>query len=180
MSNYKKYTATLDQLEDKLARVMERLGVKKYDYNWSQQRGGGNCYVEMVYKGTAYRFENDAAKSAKCGRGLTYVSDLFAAVVYSLEGLARAVEQDIFTLDMLLAGVPALPAAPALEPCFVDMGFSERPKSADEVEKQYKRMAKAVHPDVPGGSKEAFVALGENYRACMELVRGTGGQADGG
>ena len=105
----KQYSSTTEDIEKKLHRVMGRLGVEKYDYNWTQSRAGGSCYVEMLYKGSTYRFENDAQKSAKCGRGLTYVSDLFAAVVYSREGLVRAVEQGIFTLDMLLTGVPALP-----------------------------------------------------------------------
>lgn len=173
MSKGKQYSATLDQMEDKLARVMERLGVKKYDYNWTQQRGGGSCYVEMVYQGAVYRFENSAEKSEKCGRNLVYVSDLFAAVVYSLEGLARAVEQNIFTLDMLLAGVPSLPAAPSLEPCFVALGFSERPTSAEEVRNQYRRMAQVMHPD-RGGDEAAFVTLKENYDACMENLEGNG------
>jgi len=89
--------------------------------------------VEMCYGASTYRFENSTMKSAACGRSLTYVSDLFAAVVYSLEGLARAVEQDIFTLDMLLAGVPALPEATPLEPCVVALGFSQAPATEDEI-----------------------------------------------
>lgn len=173
MSGSKKYSATLEEMEAKLGRVMERLGVQKFDYNWSQSRGGGSCYVEMLYQGSVYRFENSAAKSAECGRGLTYVSDLFAAMVYSLEGLARAVEQGIFTLDMLLAGVPSLPAAPPLEPCFAALGFSERPASAEEVKAQYRRMAKVMHPD-QGGDEAAFVALKENYEACLERMGGDG------
>ncbi len=168
---HKKYSGSLEEFEAKLARVMDRLGVEKYDYNWSQSRGGGSCYVEMLYKGSTYRFENTAQKSAECGRGLTYVSDLFGAVVYALEGLARAVEQEIFTLDMLLAGVPSLPAPPPLEPCFTAMGFSERPASVEEVKQQYRRMAQVMHPD-KGGDQEAFIALSGNYDACLRAMEG--------
>lgn len=117
-----------------------------------------------------YVFENSTEKSAACGRNIAYVSDLFAEVVYSLEGLARAVEKGIFTLDMLLAGVPALPAAPPLDPCFVAMGFSSMPQGEDEVKEQYRRLARVMHPDA-GGNEEAFKVLRQNYDACLEIVR---------
>ncbi|WP_195614486.1 J domain-containing protein [Intestinimonas butyriciproducens] len=165
----KQYSGTAEDFEKKLGRVMERLGVEKYQCDWTQGRGGSSCWVEMHYGGSVYRFENSTAKSAACGRGLTYASDPFAAVVYSLEGLARAVEQGIFTLDMLLAGVPALPAAPPLEPCFQALGFTQRPESAEEIKAQYKRLAKVMHPD-SGGSEEAFIALTENYEACLRAM----------
>lgn len=152
---------------------MERLGVKDdaYTYDWSQSRNGSSCYVEMRYHGGAYRFENSTAKSEACGRNLVYAADLFAAVVYSLEGLARAVEQGIFTLDMLLAGVPALPAAEPLEECFTAMGFDHRPENAGEVRERYKLLAKQRHPD-KGGSTLAFNLLRENYAACLAKMEG--------
>ena len=167
----KKYSASLEDLEKKLGRVMERLGVEKYQSNWTQRKCGSSCYVEMRYGASTYRFENSTEKSAKCGRNLIYVSDLFAAVVYSLEGLARAVEQGIFTLDMLLVGVPALPEGKPLEPCFAALGFAERPTDAEAVREQYRRMAKVTHPDA-GGSAAAFDALKKNYEACLDLLEG--------
>lgn len=166
----KRYAGTTADLEKKLGRVMERMGVQQYQCDWTQGRNGSSCWVEMRYGGRAYRFENNTEKSAKCGRNLVYASDLFAAVVYSLEGLARAVEQGIFTLDMLLAGVPALSVAQDLEPCFQALGFTRRPEHTDEVKEQYRRMAKAMHPDV-GGDEEAFTALSANYKACLELLK---------
>ena len=167
----KQYSGDMADFEKKLGRVMERLGVEKYQYDWYQHKGGSGCYVEMRYGGSTYRFENSTEKSEKCGRKLVYVSDLFAAVVYSLEGLARAVEQGIFTLDMLLKGVPALPEGKPLETCFAALGFTERPADVDAVKAQYKRMAKVTHPDT-GGSKEGFAALTENYNACLAAVEG--------
>ncbi len=173
MSTRKQYSSDFATMEKKLARVMERLGVgpDQFQSSWTQGKGGSSCFVEMRYGGSTYRFENSTEKSAACGRNLTYASDLFAAVVYSLEGLARAIEQNIFTLDMLLEGVPALPAAPPLEPCFQALGFSTRPLDAGEVKAQYRRMAQVMHPD-KGGTQEAFAALSENYEACLRaLVR---------
>lgn len=167
----RQYSGSTEDFEKKLGRVMERLGVKKYQSNWSQGKDGASCFVEMVCGGKAYRFENSSRKSAACKRNLSNVTDLFAEVVYSLEGLARAVEKGIFTLDMLLAGVPALPAAPPLEPCFIAMGFSSMPSGEAEVKGQYKRLAKVLHPDA-GGDEEAFRVLIQNYEACLEIVRG--------
>lgn len=169
----KTYAASSDELEKKLARVMKRLGVPegKYQYDWTQNRDRASCYVQMVYHGSAYRFENDTDKSAESGRNLRYTSDLFAEIVYSLEGLARAVERGIFTLDMLLAGVPALPAAEPLEPCFAALGFTRRPERAEEVTSAYHRLAPEAHPDT-GGSAEKFRELRENYRKAMEIMGG--------
>ena len=157
-----------------MARVMERLSVEKdaYTYDWSQSRNGSSCHVEMRYHGGVYRFENSTEKSAACGRNLIYAADLFAAVVFSLEGLARAVEQGIFTLDMLLVGVPSLPAAVApLEECFTALGFDRRPENVGEVRERYKVLAKQRHPD-KGGSALAFNLLRENYAACLEKMEG--------
>lgn len=169
MSKQKQYSGNMGDFEKKLARVMERLGVEKYDHDWNSRKDGSSCYVEMRYGASTYRFENSSQKSKACGRNLTYVSDLFAEIVYSLEGLARAVEKGIFTLDMLLVGVPALPAAEPLEPCFAALGFTKRPNNQDEVKAQYHKLVKEQHPDA-GGSNEAFIAMRMNYEAAMELM----------
>lgn len=170
----KKYSVNTSDMEKKLARVMERLGVEKYQCDWNQSRGGSSCWVEMRYGASTYRFENSMQKSAACGRNLVYVSDLLASIVYSLEGLARAVEQGIFTLDMLLAGVPALPAAEPLEACFAALGFDKRPTSAEEVKKAYRAAAKFVHPDA-GGTQEWFLRLQKHYQECLERLGVTEG-----
>lgn len=165
----KQYTKNAEYYEAKLTKVMTRLGVETYSYDWNQRRGEAECYVEMRYGGRTYRFENSSTKSAETGRGLKLVSDIFASVVLSLEGLARAVEQGIFTLDMLLEGVPALPEASTIEPCFQSLGFSRRPASADEVNAQYHKLAKVLHPDV-GGDADAFITLQRNYQECLQLI----------
>jgi len=45
-----------------------------------------------------------------------------------------------------------------------------------EIKEQYRRMAKAMHPDT-GGDEKAFVMLTENYNRCLELFEKEG--ADG-
>lgn len=167
------YKGTTNDFEKKLSRVMERLGVSKYQCDWQSSKADAVVFVEMSYNGKIYRFENSKVKSQKCGRKLSTISDLLASIVYSLEGLARAVEQGIFTLDMLLTGVPSLPAAVQLEPCFVALGFSEMPKDMAAVHAQYRRMVKVTHPDA-GGDAAAFRALQENYEKCRALMEGEG------
>lgn len=156
----KQYCGTTEDFEAKLARVMARLGVDEdhYQSNWTSGKGGASCWVEMQYAGSVYRFENSTEKSRQCGRNMVWVSDLFGAVVYALEDLARAVENGIFTLDMLLSGALALPAAPKVETClcFAALGFDHRPATVEEVKTQYRRMAKVMHPD-NGGDEGAFV-----------------------
>ena len=167
----KHYTGSIADFEKKLDRIMERLGVTDFKYDYTDTRSMRSCWVEMIYKGRAYRFENSNGKSKASGRDLNYISDLLWSIAYSLEGLARAIEQGIFTLDMLLAGVPALPEAASLEPCFQAMGFSKRPETVEEVKAQYRRMSKVVHPD-NGGTTDSFIALMQNYEQCLSLIEG--------
>ena len=122
------------------------------------------CYVE---KKTGFDGEAKALLAELTGPvGVSGLTGLHILNRYDVEGLARAVEQGIFTLDMLLVGVPALPAAAPLEPCFQALGFTKRPADVETVKDQYKRMAKVMHPDA-GGSKAAFNDLIENYTACL-------------
>jgi len=153
--------------EAKLEKVMARLGVEQYDYDWSRFE----CWVSFVYKGQAYRFSHSVENAKAHGVNIRYGSDVFAQVVLSLEDLARMVERGIYDLSTWAAGMKYLPAAKPLEPCFAGLGFIERPKTAEEVKAQYKRMAKGMHPDA-GGDEAAFVALGENYRKCLEMMEG--------
>ena len=168
----KQYAYSTDDFKRKLSRVMERLDADSFQYDWLSSKSDTLVYVEMRYKGSTYRFENCKTKSRKCGRNYDTVSDLFGSIVYSLEGLARAVEQGIFTLDMLLTGVPALPEAAKIEPCFAALNFQTIP-TAQELKARYKQLAKEKHPDA-GGSAEDFEALRRNYEACLELIEQEG------
>ncbi len=42
----KKYSGGFEEYESKLKRVMERLGVKQYKYDWSRNE----CFIEFTYK----------------------------------------------------------------------------------------------------------------------------------
>ena len=80
--------------ESKLKRVMERLGITKYNYNWDRFE----AWIEFTYKGTLYRFEHSVEKARKNGISLSYGSDAFAQLVLSLEDIARMTERGIYEL----------------------------------------------------------------------------------
>jgi len=162
----KKYSASVDY-EAKLQTVMERLGIEKFNYDWTRR----DCFVEMIYHGQVYRFENSFEKASACGRRIQYVSDLFAEVVLSLEAIARATEKDIFTLDMLFVGVPSIPAKITVPACFVSLGFSEVPRDEGEVRSRYHERAKQQHPDSDSGSRQAFEELNRAYQDCLAYFK---------
>lgn len=153
--------------ETKLKRVMERLGVTEYDYDWTRR----GCWVAFRYKGSWYRFEHSIDSAAQHGVKLQYGSDAFAQVVLSLEDLARMVERGIYDLSVWVSGMKYLPAGERLEPCFLALGFTSRPKTEKELHDRFRLMAKTMHPDT-GGDREAFEALSRNYELCKSLLRG--------
>lgn len=158
--------AAPETYEAKLEKVMGRLGVEQYDYDWSRFE----CWVSFTYKGQPYRFSHSIENAKTHGVDVRYGSDVFAQVVLSLEDLARMVERGIYDLSTWVAGMKYLPAGKALEPCFAGLGFIDRPETEEEVKAQYRRMAKGMHPDA-GGDAAAFAALQENYQRCLELVK---------
>ena len=162
----KKQYAAADPYEAKLKKVMARLDVEEYDYDWSRR----GCWVSFTYKGGYYRFEHTIEKAREHGVKIDHGSDLFAQVVLALEDLARMVSRGIYELSTWVEGMRYLPAGEALEPCFQALGFSAAPKTEDDVKAAYKRLAKEMHPD-RGGDEASFIALQENYRRCLELVK---------
>lgn len=161
----KQYAAP-ETYEAKLEKVMSRLGVEQYDYDWSRFE----CWVSFAYKGQPYRFSHSIDNAKAHGVDVRHGSDVFAQLVLSLEDLARMVERGIYDLSTWVAGMKYLPAGKNLEPCFAWLGFIDRPETEEEVKSRYRRMAKGMHPDA-GGDAAAFAALRENYQRCLELVK---------
>lgn len=151
--------------ESKLKRVMERLSVDKYNYDWTRQE----CFVEFTYRNQLYRFEHSLEKAKETGQKIVFISDLFAQLVMSLEDIARMTERGIYELQSWIEGMKALPAPTIIPICFQSLGFSVLPSSAEELKTQYRRMAKAMHPD-SGGDTAAFIALKQNYNECIKLI----------
>ena len=144
--------------EKKLARVMERLGVEDYNFDWSRHR----AWVQFRYKGQLYQFEHSVEKAKARGQKLQYGSDAFAQIVLSLEDLARMVERGIYELSTWVAGMLMLPPVQDVPECFRSLGFVAIPESVEDVKIRYRALAKSLHPDA--GGKEA------DFRALKDVV----------
>ena len=150
--------------EAKLDKVMSRLGVEKYDYNWDRKM----CWVEFWINGQLYRFEHSIDNAAKHGITVRYGSDAFAQVVLTLEDIARMTERGIYELQTWVAGIKALPQPQDIPDCFRVLGFSELPH-VDELKKRYKQIVKTAHPDT-GGDSDYFQQVQIAYRSANDYL----------
>lgn len=141
-----KQYADAEFYERKLAKVMERLQVQSYDWNWDRR----GSWVQFRYKGELYRFEYSVEKARARGKNLQYGSDTFAKIVLSLERLALMVEDGIYELSTWVAGLKFLPPPVEIPSFFRFLGFTEIPNGAEEVKERYRTLAKQLHPDTGG------------------------------
>ena len=151
--------------EAKLEKVMSRLGVDNYDYDWSRFK----CWVEFFYKGQPYRFEHSVENAQAHGINIKYGSDVFAQVVLSLEDLARMVERGIYDLSTWIAGMKCLPQKAEIPQCFQILQFNEIP-SLEEIKTRYHQLLMVAHPD-KGGSNEQFIALKSAYDEALRRLK---------
>jgi hypothetical protein len=149
--------------ENKLSRVMERLGAALSDYNWDR----AGAWVEFRYKDQLYRFDHSVDNARAHGVNLTYGSDAFSQIVLSLEDLARMIERGIYDLSTWVAGMRYLPPPPSVLPCFKVMGFTERPLDPEVVRSRFRELVKIRHPD-QGGTEAEFNELNHAYKKALE------------
>lgn len=165
----KKQYADVSTYEQKLKRVMVRLGVEKYEYDWTRQ----SAYVQFFYKNQWYRFDHSVEKVNVGGKmKLTYGTDVFAQIVLALEDLARMVERGIYDLGVWVSGMRYISQKEQLPKCFVQMGYlpdAEMP-TREDLDARYKSMLKKVHPN-NGGSTEEFVKLQGIMKECLDKLR---------
>ncbi len=85
--------------ERKLIKVMKRLRVEIYNFNWDRS----SCYIEFQYKENSYRLEHSTEKAKEKGivrlkNGLDCLNEL----VDSLEDLCQITERGTFRLETWL------------------------------------------------------------------------------
>lgn len=153
--------------EAKLEKVMGRLGVASYDYDWSRRE----CWVSFVYHGQPYRFTHSLENAQAHGINVKYGSDLFAQVVLSLEDLARMVERGIYDLSTWISGMKYLSAPKELPECFRVLGLTHIPANDAEVNSAFRARAKELHPD-NGGDAGAFHALHQAQAEALAYIGG--------
>ena len=164
----KKQYADVSTYESKLTRVMERLSVEKYEYDWTRQ----TAYVQFFYKGQWYRFDHSVDKVNAGGKmQLHYGTDVFAQIVLALEDLARMVERGIYDLGVWVSGMKYLPQKEELPTCFTVLGYevSEDAPTKTDLEARYKNLLKKAHPD-GGGSTEQFIRLQDAMKQCLDHI----------
>lgn len=165
----KVYHLSTQEYEKKLARIMQRLGVKEdqYNYDWTRH----TAYVQFFYKGNWYQFDHSVDKANATGKvKLIYGTDVFAQLVLALEDLARMSERGIYDLTVWISGMRYLPEMKDIPQCFKNMGFAgpETPNEQD-LKARYKNLLKKKHPD-NGGSEEEFNTLQNDMKACLDYL----------
>lgn len=95
------------------------------------------------------------------------VADNLAAVAASLNAL-RAIERHggAQILERAFAGFVALPSPDAFDP-FAVLGLKRGVARSASIEEQFRTLSKKHHPDVPGGSTEAFQNLERARREAL-------------
>lgn len=161
-----KQYASASSYEVKLKRIMERLDIK--EFNWNYDRHG--AWVEFTYKGSLYRFDHDLEKAKARGIKLSFGSDAFAQIVLSLEDLARMVERGIYDLQTWVSGMKYLPPVIEVPVFFKALGFEQLPSSEEEIKTRYRNLSKTVHPDM-GGSAEDFDKLTKASEQCLQYIK---------
>lgn len=161
-----KIYGSAQEYEQKLRRVMERLGIKQFDWNHDRRE----AWIEFTYKGDRYHFNHSVARAqlVKNGPKLQYGSDCFAQLVLALEDLARLVARGIYDLSTWTAGLKALPAPVEIPPFLRFLGFDRIP-TVSEIGDRFKEMAKQLHPDT-GGSAQAFQDLQAAREQALQYV----------
>lgn len=146
---------------DKLNKVMLRLHITDYDYNWDKD----SAYIKFTYKGEFYKFDHKATSENK----LTYGTDCLAQLVLTLEDLARMSERNIYDFSVWISGMKYLPEKTLLPQCFQNLGFKYDYPAKEELDRAYKELLKIVHPD-NGGSNESFISLKKSYEECLKQI----------
>lgn len=160
-----KQYADAQNYEAKLTRVMERLGIQEFNYDFSRH----GSWVEFRYKGSLYRFDHSIEKAKSRGIDLKYGSDAFAQIVLSLEDLARMVERGIYDLQTWVSGMKFLPPVIEVPAFFKTLGFEQIPSSAEDIKARYRELSKTLHPDM-GGNAEDFGKLTEASVQCLQYI----------
>ena len=138
--------------EYKLERVMKRLGVDSYSFNWDRW----GCYVDFYYRGELYRFEHSVEKARSRGVELRSGSESFIEVVMTFEDIASIVERGIYGLETWVRGMKYLPSAIELPEYFKILGFTEVPGSLEDIRQRYQTLTSQLPSN--GGEKEAKIA----------------------
>lgn len=161
-----KQYASASSYEEKLKRVMERLKIKEFDWNYDRH----GAWVEFRYKGQLYRFDHSVENAKSRGINIVYGSDAFAQIVLALEDLARMVERGIYDLQTWVSGMKYLPPVAEVPSFFKTLGFEQIPGSEEEIKTRYRNLSKQCHPNA-GGNEEDFLKLHDATEKAIKYLK---------
>jgi hypothetical protein len=87
-----------------------------------------------------------------------------------LDAAARSAGHWWGALPIGTVWTPAGP--PRRHPDLIALGLDRMPPSRDELRRAYRSAAKAAHPDVQGGSREAFLAVSAAFERLSGRIGG--------
>jgi hypothetical protein len=87
--------------EKKLRRVMKRLKIEDYNFNWDRS----SCYIEFQYREIPYKLEHSIVKAKKRGIFLRDGLDCLMELTNSLEDLCRITERGTNDLGTWISGM---------------------------------------------------------------------------
>lgn len=152
--------------EKKLGTVMARLGIDKYDYDYTRRA----AWVTFTYKGQEYRFEHSIDSAAAHGHPLSYGSDAFCQIVLTLEDLARASNRGIYDLQTWVEGIlKSLPCHVSTPDCFTVLGLIQAGTTREDIQKAFRKAAMKVDQTNEAGSEEIRRLL-EAKEECLSIV----------
>ncbi|MFC2949842.1 hypothetical protein [Virgibacillus sediminis] len=98
-----KWLPRKDQLtcERKLSRVMKRLRVRNFNFNWDRK----SCFIEFRYQERSYRLEHSIEKAKKRGIFLNNGLDCLLELTKSLEDLCGIIERGTYPFEAWIAGM---------------------------------------------------------------------------
>lgn len=120
-----------DMCERKLKRVMKRLKIENFNFNWDRS----SCFIEFKYQEISYRMEHSVEKAKAKGKVLRNGLDCLNELVQSLEDLCQIIERGTYKLDTWISGLKQSSSAEGT------------PEYLEEVHIRYKSLGKQKHSD---------------------------------
>lgn len=174
---WSKFKQSYDGAQRFLQAELQRLGARDIITSTNlRMRKDGMLYSDELNRriddpGVAIYFKYKGKTVSMCCDQYTKVWENLYALgkgIEALRGMERWGVSEF--LDRAFTGFTALPSSlivPYRKPWYQVLGFAQPPASIDEAEAAYKRLAKERHPDMPGGSTEAFQELGSAYKEAL-------------
>lgn len=164
---------SIDRASEELFNELKRLGAKDLviSTNLKQKMRGEGFYsnqnVDDVGIAIYCNIKGDA-KVMACDKWDQVEHNIWALAksIEAIRGLERWGGTEF--LDGLFTGFKALPAGSGMTTVY---SYFDGITNLEELKKQYHKLARELHPDMPTGSHEKFVAMKQQYEDLLAKYR---------